>query len=104
MPRKIVTTKDLKTATEQSIKAVLSRRLSDKVLLDQQFSKRPGVISGFVALDDVVAGLDNTPQSIAKEIAQGVGSASGIRVTPATVKFPGGVLIGYVPPVMRSKA
>lgn len=88
MATRSVKLRDLRTATEASIKAVLGRK--------QVF--RPGVLVGLWLDKSALNKLDIGPAQIAGNIAKQVTSISGIRVTPGTKLVRGGVLVGYIAP------
>lgn len=85
MPIKL---KDLQSATAASIKAVVGKR----------FPGKPGVIVGFWLDNAAVKAQGQTANAIAADVARQVGAASGLRVKPAILKRPGGVLVGYLQP------
>ena len=97
MPTKRLATKDLKTVTELSVKAVLAKRLRSTASVKEGPAPAPDIVTGFVLSPEAVES-PNAARSIAREVAKAVGEASGIRVTPKVLTFPGGIVVGYVPP------
>jgi hypothetical protein len=92
---KRVQLKDLAAATKASVQAAVGKELLQ--------SLKPGVLTGLLLDNEQLATLERTPIELAREIAKGVNTASGIRVTPGVQKLPEAVLVGYlVPRISRS--
>lgn len=85
--------KNLAAATTASVKAALGRPAIIK----------PGTLAGFLIRDAQLAALGKTPQVLAKEIVAGIRTSSGFKLTPKVQKFPGGALVGYLPPPILLK-
>jgi hypothetical protein len=68
-----------------------------KAALGKTPVKVPGTLAGFIIRQLELDALGKSPAVLAKEIARGVSASSGIRVTSAVVKIPGGggILVGY---------
>jgi hypothetical protein len=88
MAVKTVKAKNLRSATEASIKAVLGKG----------FVPRPGVIAGLWIDKGTLGRLDVGAAALAKDLAKQVSIESGIRVTPSIKPGKGGVLVGYIQP------
>ncbi len=85
--------RDLRSATDASIKAVLGKK----------FPGEPGIIAGFWLDDASVKTLDVSPLALAKDITKRASIASGMRLTAETLKRPGGILVGYIQPKFRKQ-
>jgi len=55
-------------------------------------------LTGLVLTEEQLATLQRTAITLAREIARGVSTASGVTVTPGVQKAPGAVLVGYLVP------
>lgn len=88
MPPKSVKLKDLRSATEASVAAVLGRK----------FPGRPGVLVGLWIDRAQLRDLKLAPSKIAGDVARSVSLASGIKVKPGFKTIDGGVLVGYIQP------
>ena len=88
MAARSVKLKDLRAATEASVKAVLGGR----------FVTRPGVLVGLWIDRTSINKLDVSAGTLAKNLAKQVSVISGIKVTPGIRPGKGGVLVGFIPP------
>jgi hypothetical protein len=88
MASRTVKLKDIRSATEASIKAVLGKR----------FVSRPGVLVGLWIDRTAIGKLGAGANQIAKDVARQVSVTSGIRVVPGIRPVRGGVLVGYIQP------
>ena len=79
---------DIGTATAASVKAILGRAKPVK----------PGIIAGIVLDPRSVETLRLAPQALATKIAGRTSKAIGIKLKPAVVRGPGGILVGYIQP------
>ena len=88
MAKKNVKLKDLRSATEASLKAVLGKKIAGKI----------PIICGILIEEKILADLERSPDELAKGIAMDVSVASGIKVKPGIQKAPGGILVGFIQP------
>lgn len=79
---------DLRSATAASLKAALGKKIAGKV----------PIICGIFVEQQEIERLDQSGDALAKEIAQQVSIASGIKVKPGAQKIPGGIIVGFVQP------
>ncbi len=93
MPAKSIKLKDLRSATEASIKAVLGKK----------FVGKPGVLVGLWIDKNAIPKLELKPNDVARELARQVSVSSGIRVTPGIRPGKGGVLVGYIQPRLQGR-
>jgi hypothetical protein len=84
--------KNLAAATAASVRAALGKPIA----------KEPGTLAGFIIREPELEALGKSAPQLAKEISRGVTAASGIRVTAATARIPGGggILVGYRVPTL----
>lgn len=91
MGTKSIRVKDLRAATEASIKAVLGKAPL----------RRPGILTGIWLDKSSISRLDTSPARLAKDIASSTARLSGIRLTPIVRPVKGGVLVGFIPPKIQ---
>jgi hypothetical protein len=84
-------TVNLAALTAASVKAVVGRRKLP----------RPGILVGLLVDRDLVDALGTRPDALARGIARGVSAAAGLKLRPGVVRKPGGILVGYYPPILR---
>lgn len=88
---KRVQLKDLAAATRSSVQAAVGKELLQSI--------KPGVLTGLVLKGEQLAVLERSATELAKEIARGVSTSSGIKVTPGVQQLPEeAVLVGYMIP------
>lgn len=82
--------KDLRSATLASVRAAIGK------------APGGGIINGFVLDEADVESLGKSPDALAKAIASDAGRAAGLKLKPLVIKRPGTILVGFVPPPIRS--
>ena len=93
MGTRSIKVKDLRVATEASIRAALAKTPI----------KRPGILTGFLLDKASIARLDVSPGRLAKDIASSTGKLSGLRLRPVARRVPGGILVGFMPPKIMKR-
>lgn len=87
MASRSVKLKDLKAATEASVRAVLGKKVTGR-----------GVLVGLWLDKAAINELGVSANALARDVSKQVSAISGIRVTPGIKPGRGGVLVGFIPP------